>query len=390
MARKVKDNNIVSRNKRNKKISIILSNYCSEEYLNEAIESVFKQDYTNIELIITDDGSPNFKKSIVEKYIKENKTTNISDVKYVINKENIGTVKTFNKALKEATGEYIMFFACDDKLFDSSVISNFIKTFDEKKDVNVVTSNWILCDSNLNRIGHYQKPRDLKRFNNKKVKKQYKKLCKINIYGAGSTCYRRCIFEKYGFFDEKYFLLEDWPYWVMLTKNNERIYYSDFDSLLHRSGGVSTTANAKEAKMHFCNDILTLFAEDIVPYIDSFDSTARFEILDAYKHYIKEYSSVVDTSKYKQIVLDYYKKHCVKKYLDDVRPNFIKKYKILIRRNKVVPVTFFIEILVLFLVNNLTKLFNNRLVILPFIIITYIILFYIVCTLSAIKEKRSN
>ncbi len=107
MARKVKDNNIVSRNKRNKKISIILSNYCSEEYLNEAIESVFKQDYTNIELIITDDGSPNFKKSTVEKYIKENKTTNISDVKYVINKENIGTVKTFNKALKEATGEYI-------------------------------------------------------------------------------------------------------------------------------------------------------------------------------------------------------------------------------------------------------------------------------------------
>ena len=66
MARKVKDNNIVSRNKRNKKISIILSNYCSEEYLNEAIESVFNYDVTDAERAILDiDEREEYMKKIV-------------------------------------------------------------------------------------------------------------------------------------------------------------------------------------------------------------------------------------------------------------------------------------------------------------------------------------
>ena len=113
------------------KLSVILSNYNSNEYIEESLLSIFNQDYGNIELIIADDGSPVFDRKKVDKVIDENKRNNISNIKILINKENLGTVKTMNNALKEATGKYVLILASDDALASNTIISDYVNTFNK-------------------------------------------------------------------------------------------------------------------------------------------------------------------------------------------------------------------------------------------------------------------
>ena len=107
--------------------TIILLNYNQEKYIYEALDSILKQDYKNLELIIADDSSVIFEKNKISKYLKtqNDKLTFF----FMENRVNQGTVKTVNNAIKKAHGEYILIFAADDKLYDDKVISNFSDFF---------------------------------------------------------------------------------------------------------------------------------------------------------------------------------------------------------------------------------------------------------------------
>lgn len=60
--------------------TIVLIHYEQEKYIFEAINSIVNQNYSNIELIITDDCSKNFNKEKILKYITEVKGDNIKNV----------------------------------------------------------------------------------------------------------------------------------------------------------------------------------------------------------------------------------------------------------------------------------------------------------------------
>lgn len=91
-------------------MSIIASVYKGEKYLRECIESVLVQDYSNIELIMVDDGSPDNSGDIMDEYAAKD-----SRVK-VIHKENSGVSKSRNIALRQAKGKYICLLDQDDVL----------------------------------------------------------------------------------------------------------------------------------------------------------------------------------------------------------------------------------------------------------------------------------
>ena len=95
-----------------KVFSIIVLNYNNFELLFQMIDTIYNQTYENIELIIMDDASDYFDKEKVLEYVNS-KRNNIK-IKIVVNKENIGTVKTINKSLKYATGDYYLIAASDD------------------------------------------------------------------------------------------------------------------------------------------------------------------------------------------------------------------------------------------------------------------------------------
>ena len=84
-------------------VSVVTLTYRHFDNLYKTIKSVLEQDYPSIQYIICDDGSDNFPRNEIEKFISEKSTS----IEIVIehNQKNQGTVKNINHANKLATGK---------------------------------------------------------------------------------------------------------------------------------------------------------------------------------------------------------------------------------------------------------------------------------------------
>ena len=90
-------------------VSIITPTYNCGRFIGETIESVQQQTYTNWEMIIVDDCSTDDTKSVVEKYLQQDKR-----IKYHCLAENSGAAVARTKAMELATGQYMAFLDSDD------------------------------------------------------------------------------------------------------------------------------------------------------------------------------------------------------------------------------------------------------------------------------------
>lgn len=91
-------------------ISIIVPVYKVEKYLRESIESILKQSYSNLEIILVDDGSPDGCPAICDEYKERD-----ARVK-VIHKENGGLSSARNAGIEVSSGKYIAFVDSDDSI----------------------------------------------------------------------------------------------------------------------------------------------------------------------------------------------------------------------------------------------------------------------------------
>ena len=101
-------------------ITVIIPVYKVEEYLNICVDSIIYQSYTNLEILLVDDGSPDECPKICDEYEKEDNRI------HVIHKVNGGLSDARNFGIQKATGDYIIFLDSDDKLANNNVIKNLV------------------------------------------------------------------------------------------------------------------------------------------------------------------------------------------------------------------------------------------------------------------------
>ena len=89
-------------------VSIIMPSYNSEKYIEEAIESVIRQSYTNWELLITDDLSTDSTINVVKRYLGD------SRIKLFLLPFNQGAAAARNNSILNSKGDYIAFLDSDD------------------------------------------------------------------------------------------------------------------------------------------------------------------------------------------------------------------------------------------------------------------------------------
>lgn len=216
--------------------------YNNSQYLTCNLESVFAQDYDNIELIVVDDHSITFDLHFIESYIQKHMHHNIRKFTVYQNPENYGTVKSLNRALKQSTGKYIKLLAADDALYDEYVLSRAAESL-QNNPCGFIVSNVMKCDSDLKQIGLYKKKLQTK-INNLTPEKCFAELCIRNDIVAGGVFFSRLFFNKYGLFDEEYRLLEDWPTWLKVTQLGGKPTYEQFYSLKYRANcGIGASVN---------------------------------------------------------------------------------------------------------------------------------------------------
>lgn len=117
-----------------KKVSIIVPIYNEEENLRKCIESLIKQTYKELEIILINDGSTDKSKEIIESF---------KDKRIIaINKKNTGISDTRNIGINKSTGDYIMFVDSDDYL-ELDCIEKLIETA-KKDNSEIVMFNYYL------------------------------------------------------------------------------------------------------------------------------------------------------------------------------------------------------------------------------------------------------
>ena len=112
-------------------ISVIIPIYNVEKYIKQCIESVLKQTYKKIEIILVDDGSPDQCGEICDEYVKRDERIR------VIHKKNGGLSDARNKGLEMSSGEYVIFIDSDDYIAPTMIEKLFLAC--EKFDAQIAT-----------------------------------------------------------------------------------------------------------------------------------------------------------------------------------------------------------------------------------------------------------
>lgn len=116
------------------RVSVVLPTYGRAEQLSRAIESVASQTYTDIELIVVDDGSP----EPVAETITDEEVGSIETVTFIRHRENRGANVARNSGIRAATGDYIAFLDDDDEWAETKVSKQVRRFLSAGSDVGVV------------------------------------------------------------------------------------------------------------------------------------------------------------------------------------------------------------------------------------------------------------
>lgn len=118
-------------------VSILMTSYNSEEYIETAIRSILEQTYPNIELIISDDASTDATSDILKRFEREDQR-----VKAILNTQNRGTYAAKNRALLSASGKYVALQDSDDWSHPDRIAKS-VSVLESRRDIIGLTTDWL-------------------------------------------------------------------------------------------------------------------------------------------------------------------------------------------------------------------------------------------------------
>lgn len=204
------------------KVSVITVCYNAEKFIEQAINSVLKQKYENIEYIIIDGASTDNTVSIINEYK--------SKVAFFLSEPDNGMYEAMNKGITIATGDILYFLNSDDMFYDEYVITKVVNMFQKHKDVELiygsvfVIKDPLINDSFIRSYGHMTKS----------------SFVSDGIYQQ-AIFYKAELFKKCGQFDETYKIVGDyeWLLRAFYKYNIKRKCYGDIIMAAFRYGGIS-------------------------------------------------------------------------------------------------------------------------------------------------------
>ncbi|HQS71915.1 MAG TPA: glycosyltransferase family A protein [Sulfurovum sp.] len=234
-------------------VSVIMPSYNHEKYIEEAIRSVWEQTYSNVELIVLDDGSKDSSAEIIKRLEK------ISPIPMkVVLKENEGLCRTLNVGLELTKGKYICPLASDDK-FLKNKISLLVSEYEKYKDeVGAIFSKCYAIDSNGNRIGEFAP--NMKNYISKNIFEDML-LWKYVFQYSTAIFSKKCLLEVGGYNENHKF--EDWDLYLRISKKFLITFKDEFVAEYRVESGNNLS---QQFTSTLVDDVLNIFQENSANY----------------------------------------------------------------------------------------------------------------------------
>lgn len=261
-------------------VSVIIPTYKKFEFLPECVDSVLKQKYPNIEIIVTDDGSNNYDEKFIKSlFTKAN--SNIKNIQLIHHESNIGSVKNVNNAYKLSRGQIIKILDMDDYLYDEMVLMDVVKEF-ERTGAEVVVGKvkrFHYHTEKGEKVFVPEKPLDslLPELLKLEPKELFKVLCIDSFIPNPGVFYKREIFERFSLFDENYYFIGDHVSFLKLSRNNVTFHFFDRYIAYYRLGSLVSMENPKTDLG--LKDVIGIREVEISPFLESKSKLAKYNSL---------------------------------------------------------------------------------------------------------------
>lgn len=197
-------------------VSVLLPTFNGDKTITLALESLVRQTYSNMEIIIIDDASSSATYELIENYL------NSSKIRYVRNKINLGLAGSLNVGIRHARGEYIARMDDDDFALPDRIAKQ-VEFLEAHRDIDLLGTGVAFYDQNLKFIRNYVFPLDHASI--------IKTLCRSNPFAHPAVMMRRSFLERSAGYDASLRRMEDLELWGRMALQSK---YANLPDILLR------------------------------------------------------------------------------------------------------------------------------------------------------------
>ncbi len=228
-------------------VSVIVITYNSCSTVLDTLESIKRQTYQNIELIVSDDCSCDNTVTVVKKWLKRNNKF-FYNVKLLVARNNHGVVKNCNIGVVHASGEYIQIIAGDDVLLDNAIEIKY--NYAKQNDLELVVSKVHISGTNEKTV------KSMTAFAEKGYRimqsglgaQRYAVVESNFLVGPSGSFYRKDFFVAQGMYDIRFPMIEDHPFIYKYLIEGHEIKLLDKELAEYRLGDNSLSTSCKNFK----------------------------------------------------------------------------------------------------------------------------------------------
>jgi len=220
-------------------VTVICLCYNHERFVTQAVESVLKQSYPSIQLIIVDDASTDGSVPVIQGLLQQR-----HDITFIGLKENVRNCRAFNIGLAQAKGKYIVDLSADD-VFHSERIEKQVRLFEQLgPDYGVVFTDAEFIDDNGASLGkHFANLFRRKLIDHIPEGDVYRQVLRRYFISAPTMLVRKEAFDALQGYDEN-LAYEDFDFWV---RSSREFKYAAIDEALTF---VRRTKNSLSSKLY--------------------------------------------------------------------------------------------------------------------------------------------
>ena len=216
-------------------VSVIMPAFNREKYIAESIRSVLAQTYTNLELIIIDDGSTDHTLEIARQFESDGR------VRIMQNDKNIGIAMTRNRGLGLAKGELIAPLDSDDVWFDTKKLEKQVAFFNANPDYALVGGAIVHIDPEGNHLRVATFPRSDKELRSI--------ILQFNPFPQSTLLYRRDAIKSCGNYSPDYQVCDDYALWLCVGEHYKFANFNDvFTGYRIHGGNITRTKRLTAAR----------------------------------------------------------------------------------------------------------------------------------------------